>query len=158
MCCSWRRVVVMTADKAPQPEYIITEEQRQRICRTDVNLYALADEVAARPHPLAPASEPASEPTADNTIAALISENARLGSELKRMTEKADRLSGDHDAAIASKARDGYGKQIRDKISHLNVDDCFGEMNGELCLFYESNCFLCMYDAVIESLRQEAQQ
>lgn len=38
--------------------------------------------------------------SSEETIGALISENARIGAELKRMTERSEMLSGEHDNKI----------------------------------------------------------
>ena len=56
-------------------------------------------------------------PVTDNTISSLISENARIGAELRRMTERADMLSGEHDAKIAHAATLAENKRVLDKLS-----------------------------------------
>ncbi|MFA5378066.1 MAG: hypothetical protein WC455_20105 [Dehalococcoidia bacterium] len=58
-------------------------------------------------------------PVTDNTISSLISENARIGAELRRMTERADMLSGEHDAQIARAATLAENRKWIDALNTL---------------------------------------
>jgi hypothetical protein len=79
-------------------------------------------------HPHTPA------PEREDTIGALISENARIGSELKRMTEKAERLSGEN-------------KRVLDAVIEISTDVSFAHL-GDRRVFNER----------IESLRTEGDE
>jgi hypothetical protein len=92
-------------------------------------------------HPHTPA------PEREDTIGALISENARIGSELKRMTEKAERLSGEHDAAIEHKATLAENKRVLDAVIEISTDVSFAHL-GDRRVFNER----------IESLRTEGDE
>jgi hypothetical protein len=50
----------------------------------------------------------------DALISSLISENVRIGAELKRMTERAEMLSGEHDAIIRDMVLDAVIESLDD--------------------------------------------
>ena len=66
-------------------------------------------------------SHPATTP--DETISSLISENARIGAELKRILAEVARLNGEHDATIAAQAREELLDEIAKRIEIAEEDE-----------------------------------
>ena len=66
-------------------------------------------------------------PSPDETISNLVSENARIGAELRKVTELLARLNGEHDAAIAAQAR----KEVLDALARKIQQTYVGKYDNE---------------------------
>jgi hypothetical protein len=119
----------LALDMEPEPEYFkITREEIDWLCCTSIDTgayepgtpeYELACKVRmktkadifSRPLAKAPVSD-------DTTISSLISENARIGAELRQMTERVKVLSGEHDAQITREENKRVLDAIKEYTRH----------------------------------------
>jgi len=87
----------------------------------------------------------------DEAFGALISENARIGVELKRMTERAELFSGEHDAQVASKATD---KVLDEMIGIIEYNGDLFQYIGNNVLPEKAVAYRFLLDEGIPGLRQ----
>jgi len=164
----------LALDMEPEPEYFkITREEIDWLCCTSIDTggyepgtpeYELACKVRmktkadifSRPLAKAPVSD-------DTTISSLISENARIGAELRQMTERVKVLSGEHDARIAREENKRVLDELSEVVSTLHWItgriDC--TIRDNKCMGFEIGCTLPKIQESIlkiKSLRSNPQE